>query len=517
MEDSIVCDIYGRKSTLDKAVSVSGQLKDCVDAIERRARPGEPWRVGETYADPEISASRFTKKLRPEFNELVKSYQAYKPKPGERRALAIWECSRGSREIGEWVSLMVMCREKRILILAADEDRVYDPTNRREFRKLIEEGLDAADESERTSERCLRGQRTAAKAGRPQGRLVYGYVREYDGTGKFERQVKHPEQAAIVEEIFRRIADDDSLHGIVDNLNARKVAPPMAASVKRPSKCWYPSAVRRIAMRESYLGQRVHLGAVVAEDCWPALVDADTFAKCVRILSEPERQTANLHVLRYPLSGIARCGACDEVIHTHWVRRPPAPDPVRMYMCMRRGCGKIGIRADYLDDYVTEVTHARLLSPDAAHLFTPPKRSAEIDAAAADEARLTAMLDGYYADAARLGEGGLSQTGLIRMEQLLLPQIADAKHRQQGAPRTATLLTGLDPLKIVRTWHGMTVVRQRAIINDACDLVVGKGTPGRRGFDRSRLSGCKYRGDERTWGELWAAGDDRTNRRVESR
>lgn len=501
MEDSIVCDIYGRKSTLDKAVSVSGQLKDCVDAIERRARPGEPWRVGETYADPEISASRFTKKLRPEFNELVKSYQAYKPKPGERRALAIWECSRGSREIGEWVSLMVMCREKRILILAADEDRVYDPTNRREFRKLIEEGLDAADESERTSERCLRGQRTAAKAGRPQGRLVYGYVREYDGTGKFERQVKHPEQAAIVEEIFRRIADDDSLHGIVDNLNARKVAPPMAASVKRPSKCWYPSAVRRIAMRESYLGQRVHLGAVVAEDCWPALVDADTFAKCVRILSEPERQTANLHVLRYPLSGIARCGACDEVIHTHWVRRPPAPDPVRMYMCMRRGCGKIGIRADYLDDYITEVTHRRLLSPNAAFLFRPPARSGDVEAAQNDEARLTATLDGHYASAAA---NQLSPAGLVRMEQLLLPQIAEAQLRQTRHAAAMPALLGLNPETIVATWNDMPVARQRSAINAACDLVVARGVPGRRGFDRSRLAGCKFRGDDMTWGEIWA-------------
>lgn len=500
MPETVICDVYGRKSTTDKAVSIPGQLKDCLDAIERRSRGGELWQTGETYADPEISASRFARKQRPEFNALVASYKTYKPKPGERRALAIWECSRGSREIGEWVALMVECREKRILILAADEDRVYDPTNRRDFRKLIEEGLDAADESERTSERCRRGQRIAAEGGRPQGRLVYGYARTYDARGVFVEQVAHPEHSPIVTEIFNRISVGASLHEIAKDLNDRKVPPPMAESEKRPGQRWYPSAVRRIAMRETYLGRRVHLGVVTAENCWPALVEDGAYRKCVRILSEPGRKTANVHVLRYPLSGILRCGdeRCGAVMHAKWLRWKPNPDPVRLYQC--RLCG-LSMRADGLDGYVIAAVKGRLKTPGAAHLFNVPSPGSEAGAAALEHEDLLRELEGYY-DAAEQRQ--LSQGGLIAMERRLLPKIEDAK-RRRDAQSIPAVLDGFTPDDVIDGWDTFTVARKRTVIGGACELVIARGTPGRRGFDRSRLGGSRWRGDSRTWADIWAA------------
>lgn len=74
--------------------------------------------------------------------------------------------------------------------------RLYDPTNARDRRSLHEDAVDAEFESDKSSARIRRNVRDAAKAGKPHGKNIFGYMREYDPqTRELVRVIPHPEQA----------------------------------------------------------------------------------------------------------------------------------------------------------------------------------------------------------------------------------------------------------------------------------------------------------------------------------
>lgn len=489
----VTCDAYGRKSTKDKAASIAGQLDVCTALIPTFTTARQRWEVGEIYIDPEKSASRFAKKRRPDFDAMFAAYRAYTPKPGTRRAIAIWECSRGSRQISEWSAFVELLRDRQMLVVVGESEEVLDPTKWRDFKRLIDEGLAAHGESDKMSMRLRRGNRSAALEGRPQGRLVYGYAREYDERGEFVKQIEHPAHGPVVKTIFKRIVAGDSLHEIVHDLNDDNIAPPHG-------KQWYLSAVRRIGMRTSYLGQRVHLGSVVATDCWPALIDPETFKKSVRILDAPGRQTANVHGLQYQCSGIIRCssGGCQGVLHAKWQKRGYMHERVRLYQCKK--CGGTSIVGDHIDGFVEMAVHEYLQTQEAAWLFELAPVGGEAADAAAEEQVLKARLDGHYAAAA---VGDLTAGGLAVVEKAILAQI-DVLQKKQRAASAPAPLAGQTPQQIVDSWQQLTVARRREIINAAADLVVGRGKPGRPGFDVSRLGECRWRNDPKTWAQRWA-------------
>src|SRR5215467_1681910 len=97
-----VVDLYLRKSTRDDGRSVAGQNDDMTSAAL-----GEGLTVGRVFADPDLSASRFARKPRPDYTALLAHIEA-----GSCRVLGLWEASRGSRNLGEWVALLDLCRRQ---------------------------------------------------------------------------------------------------------------------------------------------------------------------------------------------------------------------------------------------------------------------------------------------------------------------------------------------------------------------------------------------------------------------
>ena len=91
-----VADAYLRKSNKDDGRSVASQEKDYRDDCER-----EGLTPGRIFADPDKSASRYARKPRPDYAELVEHIRS-----GGCELLSLWEASRGSRKLGEWVDLI---------------------------------------------------------------------------------------------------------------------------------------------------------------------------------------------------------------------------------------------------------------------------------------------------------------------------------------------------------------------------------------------------------------------------
>lgn len=469
----MICDFYGRKSSEDNGRSVAGQESDWRSDCE-----DEGFTPGRAFADPSRSASRYARQPRPDFAELIEHIRS-----GQCEMLALWEASRGSRALGEWVSLLDLCISTGTLIRIIGEQRTYDVCKRRDYRDLAADGIKARDDSEEISERTQRGKRAAALKGTPPGRLLYGYRRVYDGRGNYMEQVEHPQEAAVVREIARRVMAGESLRAVARSLDERGITTPTG-------KPWRSGNMGKTIIRPAYAGLRVHQGRVVGKADWPALLDEETYDTCVAILTDPSRITARGTALKHMLSGIMSCGACGTgVLGTRTINGG------RSYSCP---CHRVSIQADALDGFVTKLVRALLARPGNEDLFTRRMDGSAVAAAKAAERRLRARLDEHYREAAA---GNLSATGLGAVEALLLPQI-EAAAAKARAITTPPKLRGLTPEIVAKRWDSLAVTIRREVVRAVVDLRVDPGVRGRARFDRGRLNGSRWVGDTHTWGEL---------------
>ncbi len=88
--------------------------------------------------------------------------------------LVLWESSRGSRKVGEWVTLIDWCEMRGVKIFVTTHERTYDPANGRDRRTLIEDATDSEYESYKVHKRVAR---TAASQAGNAGLLQVPQVR----------------------------------------------------------------------------------------------------------------------------------------------------------------------------------------------------------------------------------------------------------------------------------------------------------------------------------------------------
>jgi DNA invertase Pin-like site-specific DNA recombinase len=176
----------------------------------------------------------------------------------------------------------------------------------------------------------------AAEAGRPHGRLAYGWRRvvEQGSTGKARsRREVDPDQAAIVQECAHRVIAGEALYGICLDLNTRGVPAPWAGrpykrdkETKEPvawsSEKWNPRKLRQILLRKLNIGVRTwrHDGGVAQEfeGQWEPILSVAVYEQVCAVLKAPERRTSRSITTRHLLSGIATCSICTEQV---WSQR----------------------------------------------------------------------------------------------------------------------------------------------------------------------------------------------------
>jgi DNA invertase Pin-like site-specific DNA recombinase len=477
--DDVVFDPYLRKSTKDQYRSVERQVAEMVDNA-----PAQGVQLADhVFVDPDLSASRFKRKERPDFDALVARVRA-----GRSRGIAIAEASRGSRSLTEWSGFLDLCRKHGVLIWVVSHRRVYDLAYRQDWRVLADEGVNAADESERLAERILSGKRKAARAGRPAGPSQFGFLRIYSERGELTQVVQHPVQAPLVVEMVKRVAAGEARGAIAADFNQRGIATP------RGGRAWTGLTVRAIVLNPALVGDRVHNGEVVGAAIWPALVERAVWLKaCKTIQAATASRTATRgSALASWLSGAVLCGAC----------RQTTLRPVKQrYTC--RDCHGVMIAKAPLENLIEQLIKGRLRLADAAAVFAKGVDSAELAAAERELAELQATMDEHYQQAALRR---LSATGLTRMEELLKPQIARAEVKVK-ALRTPSDLSDLGgPEQILHDWPDMAATNRRRVVRALVDLVVSpalrKGGPG---LDPRRLDESRWSGDELTWGQRFDA------------
>lgn len=451
-----VAAIYGRVSRI-----VNGKGERSPEQQEAEARDicqAEGWTVGTVYLDPHRSASRFATRAREKFNALVADLAT-----GRYGVLVLWESSRGSRELEEWARLLNTCREHDVHIHVVSHGRTYDMTNGRDWRTLAEDGVDSQYESEKTSVRIRRDMEASARAGRPHGRIKYGYTRRYHPiTKELVGQEIDPETSPVVRRIVADIVAGVPVSTLTKALNDEGVPSPTG-------KRWARDVVRRIAMSETYIAKRRYNGELLDGD-WPEIIAESDYWAAQRILTDPKRKTTRPGRAKYLLSYVARaeCGAflC-------------AAAGTAYYQCSADTC--VYVKREWLDAYVTQIILGVLSRPTEYQALAQADDSAVVAARGESDA-LRARLDEFYESASR---GDLSPGALAKVEARLLPQIeaADKRAVQAATPPVLRALLDDPDTDLEDRWEAMPMSARREVVALLAEVTVGKAKPGRHVFD----------------------------------
>jgi DNA invertase Pin-like site-specific DNA recombinase len=481
------------------------------------------WQVAAAYSDGS-SASRFATRSRSDWERLLSDVEA-----GKLDLIWLWESSRGDRELESWAAFLSSCRRRGVLIHVWTHERTYDVRRARDWKALAEDGVSSAFEVEQTSERVTRGVRAKALAGRPHGRSKYGYDRVYEvvaGEPVLVDVVENRYQADVIREAARRSLAGETEYKIACDFNARGVPTPRAGlwtamnlrrvlggswtrdggvfdlamqdadrrcragesasviakelratDVPAPATRWLPEQVKRLLIDPAYNGKRVHLGDVVADAMWPAILE-DVPALMLRSkLNDPGRGGRRESSVAHLLTGIARCGRkpCDGRMRVLPNRGSLA------YTCAT--CFSVS-RSEAKVDWVIELAVVGFLSrEDAAEILAASSRGGEDAAAALVEIEeKQARLDGWYDQAAA---GKLSKAGLERIEATLLGEIADARKRARRAAlaRIAPVLEPLIGPDAAERWEELDMPRKREAIRALMRIRILPVGKGKRIFD----------------------------------
>lgn len=216
-----------------------------------RVAAEQGWTLAESaYRDESISASRYFRKVRAGFDALIADLEHGR---FGAQVLMIWESSRGSRRVGEWVRLLELCEARSVSIFVTTHGRCYEPGNGRDRRSLLEDAVDSEYESAKLSSRQRRAAAANAAAGRPHGCIPYGYRRVFHPqTRALIAQEPEPAEAEVVAELYRRLIGGHSLKGIARDLGERGI-------MTRSGKAWTAQHLRSLAIKPLYAGLRSHL------------------------------------------------------------------------------------------------------------------------------------------------------------------------------------------------------------------------------------------------------------------
>ena len=246
--------IYARVSKDRRQLerSVDEQVAEC-----REFCTAQGWEVASVHVDNDRSASRYSTKDRPAWDVLMGELSRYD-------VLVTWEASRATRNLEVYAELRRRCRDEGVLW--AYSGRVYDLSRSDDAFMTGLEMLTAERSSDDTAKRIQRTVRSQAKAGKPHGRIPFGYAREYDPTtGALVRQVPHETEAPLIREMARRVLDGESLYSIAKDLSQRDV-PRMRLNP------WDTVRIKRVLTNPTIAGKRVYRGEVIGDADWEGII-----------------------------------------------------------------------------------------------------------------------------------------------------------------------------------------------------------------------------------------------------
>jgi len=424
-----------------------------------------------SYSDDDISASKFSAKPRPGYNNLL---QAVRDDAAE--VLLATEVSRIFRRVLEVLEFIEIASTTSLRWIETANGRVYDLRTASGVAALIAEVNNAALEVGTTSERIKRVTRAKAKEG-----LFHGGMRPY-GYDKDGVTVRLDE-AHVIREAVQSVLAGQPIQSIVRELNQRGV--PTSAG-----KLWTPPKLKSILTSPRLVGVRTHLGQEHPA-VWPALVSREDFEQ-VRLILQGSWQ-GKKRARSYLLTGFLYCGICEQCMNGGAYYRVPKSrggQPQRSYRCYavniwgaKHGCGKIRRRAEPVELLVTDLVLKRYSSPKFAEAIKRAYQDGGQDELSAylDEAQSYRLKIHEVEDAYKAGKPGMDIDTMLRIK-LDLEEELEKVNAKVARHSTGRVLAAIPAGKNVReAWNKADIDQRRALIGLIVKrIVILPGRPGKK-------------------------------------
>ncbi len=401
--------------------------------------------------------SAYSGKPRPAYRALLDAIRA-----GKVDAVLTWHSDRLHRsptELEEWIEV---CDPRGVGVhtVKAGPLDLATPAGRMVARQL---GAVARYESEHRSERVAAKMLQIAQDGGFLGGVrPFGYK-----SGGMELESA---EARAIAEATRSMLQGGSLRMIVRSWNEA------GFTTTKAERAWTPDAVRDVLKRARNAGLLEHRGRVVGVAKWPAIVSEEEWQGVVTVLGDKSRRTSRGNTPRWLLSGIARCSTCGEgmVVGTSGTHRHPS------YRCRsneRGGPRHVTRAAHSLDEFVSQLTVARLSMDDARDLFAPAAPEVDIaqvrgDLAGIDEQRTEL--------AARLGRGEISLAMMDAANRPLLERQLQLEATLAQATIHSPLVDVVTADDVAGAWAKLDLQRRRGIVDALMSITVLPAPRGRR-------------------------------------
>ncbi|HEY4005567.1 MAG TPA: recombinase family protein [Pseudonocardia sp.] len=398
------------------------------------------WQVGDSYADPGVGASKFSRKRRGDFESLIADLRSDRY---GAQVLMLWEISRGSRQVEEWLELLNLCAKRGVFFWVHTHGRLYDPTNGKDRETVLSEAVKVEAQAWEISQRITRAGKANVTEGRPSGPCPYGYVRIYDPkTRALVSQDEVPAEARNIRNLYARVLLGHTFHAIAKDWEQQGI-------VTRTGKRFTRAHLRALVLTPTYAGLRGHFpgrkgsntpkvvtAANLTPAVWPGLVSEDVWWTVHAQLNRPsvkEGGAPRVRDCKHLFSTISRCGVCTGAMSTS--RRGERHE----YFCREQGHVRIMERD--LDEYLTTVLLDKLARPEVLEELRAEDECAGAELVTA-RGVLAAVREEHRELSRAVGAGELSPMLAKQSEPMILERIAEAE-KQVKALHVPTPLRGL--------------------------------------------------------------------------
>ncbi|WP_435111663.1 recombinase family protein [Nocardiopsis synnemataformans] len=468
----------------------------------------EGWDLVRVLSDPNVSASRYSKKDRPDWVRLLDLIRR-----GAIDAVVFWELERGIRSWKEWAEFADLAEDRALLIMV--DGRVYDATDPRDMAHLAGIVTRGIEEVGKTRRRVTRATRSQAEKGGPSGTPVFGTRSVYDpDKGTLLRRVvdRTPWPTAEGEttpvEMMRyaaeRVRRGHTPHSVVAEWNRLEIPSPKGGK-------WSTEALTSMLKRPALMGMREWHGRLIKDtewgDRWEKVLSPQVWYEVQEKLKvDPQRSADRRRMagVKHEVSGIGRCGRCGAPIGVGVGGRAGT----LVYRCeglyegAKSGCVTRSVTG--LHECIEALIVAEFCRPDVAFRFLEPK--ADETQVAEDERHLE-----YLKSELQLVKDGSLKTGraripmvrVLELEASLGAEISEVEERLRK--RTAPLPQPVQDFlaaqgaagALLKLWRSWSVEQKRSALLDFTQSIhiLPTGRVGRRKLLPSESVDIRFVGD----------------------
>ena len=333
--------IYARYSSDNqREESIEGQIRECTEYANHNGMT-----ILRSYIDRALSARTAD---RPEFQNMIRDSEK-----GLFDIVLVWKIDRFSRDRYDSAHYKHLLKKNGVKVVSAKENISDGPEG-----IILESMLEGYAEyySAELSEKIHRGQRENALKGRNNGGgIPLGYL-----LGSDQKLVIDPVTAPLVEEIFRRYADGETVRSIVEDFNNRGFK-------TKHGHLFSMNSFNRILKNRKYIGEFQYQDIVIPGGV-PAIVSEDLFYRVQERLEKNKRAPAMAKAdADYLLTTKIFCGMCERMMvgesgtsHTG--------DKHYYYKCAgvkrTKDCKKKSVKKEWIEKAVVVLTVNRVLKDD---------------------------------------------------------------------------------------------------------------------------------------------------------